>query len=233
MREVGAILLAAGCSRRFGAANKLVVPLDEQPIVRRVGEVLMASGASRDVVVVTGHEKDSIEAALTGLPVRFVHNESWPAGMGSSIARGIRALKPETSGAFIVPGDLPFLTATLLNGLISSYRDAEGDRIVVPTTAGGGQRNPVLWPHRFFSDLASLDGPKGGKALLKRHWAEVIRVPVADASVTTDVDTPEDLINIRRIEGRRPPLPGEEFEKLTARQKRDLANRQPAARKMS
>lgn len=192
MDSIGAVLLAAGASRRFGEENKLVAPLDGQPLVRHVADTLIESGIS-DLVVVTGHGRDAIEAALDGRPLRFVHNEDWEAGMGRSIARGVRALRPDTPAAFIVPGDMPFLTVALLEALAGHYTDAGGDRIVVPTTEAGAQRNPVLWPRSRFDDLANLDGPEGGKALLKRHWDHAVRVPVADHTVFVDIDTPGDL----------------------------------------
>lgn len=192
MESIGAVLLAAGSSSRFGDENKLVADFDGEPLIRHVATVVSESGVD-DIVVVTGHDREAVEAALDGLPLRFVHNEDWPSGMGRSIARGIRALRPDTPAAFIIPGDMPFLTVALLQALAGRYADAEGNRIVVPTTEDGRQRNPVLWPRRCFDALASLDGPKGGKALLKRHWSEARLVPVADVSVFTDVDTPDDL----------------------------------------
>ena len=192
METIGAVLLAAGSSSRFGEANKLVADVGGEPLIRLVARVLMESGIG-DLVVVTGHDSEAVEAALDGLTLRFVHNEDWSSGMGRSIARGIRALRPDTPAAFVVPGDMPFLTIALLHALAGRYADADGRRIVVPTTEDGKQRNPVLWPRRRFDELASLDGPEGGKALLKRHRPEALLVPVADESVFADIDTTADL----------------------------------------
>lgn len=192
MTTVGAILLAAGSSTRFGDENKLVADLDGKPLLRHVADILTESSVT-DLVVVTGHDRDAVEEALDGLPLRFVHNEEWQTGMGRSIARGIRALRPDTSAAFVVPGDMPFLTAALLDALSGRHADAGGSRIVVPTTEDGRQRNPVLWPRRFFDDLAALDGPHGGKALIDRHRDETLRIPVSDESVFADIDTPGDM----------------------------------------
>lgn len=192
MAHVGAILLAAGASRRFGEANKLLADLGGRKLIRRVAEAVVESGAG-DIVVVTGHDREAVEGALADLPVRFVHNESWSDGMGRSIARGVRALRPDTSAVFVVPGDMPNLTPPFLEALAGRYRDAGSEPIVVPTTAEDEQRNPVLWPRRFFDALAALDGPMGGKDVLERESAQSIRVPVNDASVFADVDTPGDL----------------------------------------
>lgn len=192
MKTIGAILLAAGASRRFGDDNKLLASVGGRALVRRVAEAVVESGAG-DVVVVTGHERDAVEAALADLTVRFVHNEDWAAGMGRSIARGIRALRPDTSAAFVVPGDMPFLTSTLLQALAGRYADTDDAPIVVPVTGKGAQRNPVLWPRRHFEALAALDGPQGGKPLLESHWDEALRVAVSDESVFADIDTKADL----------------------------------------
>lgn len=192
MNQLGAILLAAGASRRFGEANKLLADLGGKPLLCHVADAILKSGAA-DIVVVTGHDREAVEAALARLPLRFVHNEDWSTGMGRSIARGVRALRPDTHAAFVVPGDMPNLTAAFLAALAGRYRDAAGEPIVVPTTAEGEQRNPVLWPRRFFDRLGALDGPKGGKDLLERARAETTRVPVSEASVFADIDTPSDL----------------------------------------
>jgi molybdenum cofactor cytidylyltransferase len=109
---IAAILLAAGNSRRFGAANKLLAQIDGQPLIRRVAEEI-ALRADVRVVVVTGYDRHSIERALSDLPLHFAHNVHWPTGMGSSIAVGIGALPPKIEGVMIVPGDMPFLTARL------------------------------------------------------------------------------------------------------------------------
>src|SRR5690606_14894479 len=102
MNHPGAVLLAAGASRRFGDANKLLANVGGKPLIRLVAGAIVESGAA-DIVVVTGHDHEAVEAALSALPLRFVHNEDWPTGMGRSIARGVRALRPETPAAFVVP----------------------------------------------------------------------------------------------------------------------------------
>ena len=115
----------------------------------------------------------------------------------SSIGTGIRALGAEMSGAFVVPGDMPFLTAGLFVVLRDEFGRAGGERIVVPTTPDGAQRNPVLWPRRHFAEFARLGGPEGGKPLLRRHWDQIVKVPVVDPNVFADVDTEEDLAAAR------------------------------------
>ena len=188
---ITAILLAAGNSRRFGAANKLLAAIDGQPLIRRVAEEITLRAEVR-VVVVTGYDRHSIERALSDLPLHFAHNVHWQTGMGSSIAVGIGALPPKIEGVMIVPGDMPFLTASLIKTLIDTFDKNGRTSIIFPTTAAGEQRNPVLWPRRFFSQLKSLE-PAGGKALLARQPLEVHAVKFDDERAFHDVDTQDEM----------------------------------------
>ena len=60
-RRVGAVVLAAGLSRRMGGANKLLAEFDGEPLVARAVDAVLASRA-RPVVVVTGHEAARVRA---------------------------------------------------------------------------------------------------------------------------------------------------------------------------
>jgi molybdenum cofactor cytidylyltransferase len=192
MARLAAIVLAAGASNRFGAENKLLAPIGGKPLVRGVAEAALAAGIT-DVVVVTGCEAARIEEALAGLSVRFVPNADWQTGMGSSIAAGARALGDGVDGAFIVPGDMPFLRPDMLRGLVSAFEQNERQAIVYPATPDGEQRNPVVWPRRFFAELTGLSGREGGKRLLQSRQSACVAVTMPDATAFADIDTREDL----------------------------------------
>lgn len=192
---LGAVLLAGGASRRFGADNKLLAELDGVPIVAKVAHAIL-DGVGGEVVVVTGAEHDAYVAALSRLPLRFVVNPSWDEGIGGSVATGVRALSETPYGAFIVPGDLPNLTTDVFRRLGEAFRESGGARVVVPVTARGAQRNPVLWPRRLFPKLALLTGPKGGKSLLDTLDGERLDVAFGDESLFADIDTPDDLARL-------------------------------------
>lgn len=192
---LGAVLLAGGASRRFGAGNKLLAELDGVPMVARVAREIAASGVA-ELVVVTGAEHDAYVTALSAQSARLVRNPAWDAGIGSSISAGVRALSEVPQGAFIVPGDLPNLTADVFRRIGTTFAGAAGGRVVVPVTAEGSQRNPVLWPRRFFPQLAALSGPKGGKSLLDTLGEARVDVPFDDESLFADIDTPDDYARL-------------------------------------
>jgi molybdenum cofactor cytidylyltransferase len=190
--NIGAVVLAAGLSKRFGGESKLMADLGGEPLVRHAVRAVAGSGLA-DVVVVTGREADACREALRDLPVRFVHNPKWEDGMGSSIASGVAALDGDLAGAFIVPGDMPFITPDLLQSLIAAFHEGREELAIFPSSPSGEQRAPVLWPRRLLPRLRSLSGTEGGKALLKSIAGDALGLTIADQSLLTDVDTAEDM----------------------------------------
>jgi molybdenum cofactor cytidylyltransferase len=128
-----------------------------------------------------------------------VHNEDWSDGIGSSISLGISSVEPAVQGAFVILGDMPFVDRELLNALAKAFERTDGEGIVFPESPNGAQRNPVLWPQRFFPDLEQLRGDEGGKSLLARHGSWCTAVGGYSETTFHDVDTLDDLCAIRRI----------------------------------
>lgn len=195
--RVAAIVLAAGSSKRFGGGSKLLAEIAGQPLLAWTVTAFVASRAS-EVIVVTGPEPEAVEQALAHLPVRFVINPDHLAGMGGSIAAGIANLNPDSSGVLICPGDMPGITAGLVDSLISAFEASGCDRIIRPVLPDGRLGHPVVWPQRHFSRLAQLRGPIGGKALLSDLADDIEYLPWPDAGAALDIDTAEDLARFRQ-----------------------------------
>jgi molybdenum cofactor cytidylyltransferase len=200
-RTIAAILLAAGSSTRFGSANKLLADVAGRALVARTAAALDRARVS-EIVVVTGPDADRVKQALAGGRTRFVHNEDHARGMGTSIAAGITALRPDADGALVCPGDMPALDPALVDRIIAAFDDADGTKVVYAALADGRQRNPVLWPRRLFPALAGLASSEGGKAVLEALPPEDrIAVPVTDEGLFADIDTAEDLARYLSLRG--------------------------------
>ena len=188
---IAGLVLAAGQSRRMGTANKLLADIDGKPMVRHAVEALVASSAA-PVVVVTGHEADSVRGALAGLDVRVADNPDYADGLSTSLAAGIGALPDGVDGVIVCLGDMPMVEARHVNRLISAFDQEEGRTICVPVTAGK-RGNPVLWGADYFDDMARIKGDVGAKHLMGLYAEAVCEVAVEDSAVLTDIDTPEAL----------------------------------------
>jgi molybdenum cofactor cytidylyltransferase len=194
--RIGALLLAAGQSRRMGGPNKLLTEIDGVPMVARVAQRLLASRA-RPIIAVLGNQADAVDAALGKLPVERVRNPEFAGGLSTSLKRGIAALPADLDGVIVCLGDMPLISARHLDRLIAAFNPLEGRAIIVPTRRGK-RGNPVLWSRRFFAEMADLAGDVGAKHLIGEHAELVAEVEMDDDAVLVDIDTPEALDAFRR-----------------------------------
>jgi molybdenum cofactor cytidylyltransferase len=193
--SIGALLLAAGQSRRMGGPNKLLAEIDGLPMVARVAQRLLASRA-RPIVAVLGNQAEAVDAALGKLPVERVRNPDFAAGLSTSLKRGIAALPDDLEGVIVCLGDMPLISGRHLDRLIAAFNPLEGRAIIVPTRRGK-RGNPVLWSKRFFAGMAGLAGDVGAKHLIGEHAELVAEVEMDDDAVLVDIDTPEALEALR------------------------------------
>ena len=194
-RNIAAVVLGAGRSSRMGGPNKLLEEINGKPLIRIVTDHVLASKA-RPVIVVTGHQRERVEAALKGLPVTFVHNPDFADGLGTSLKAGIAALPPEPDGAIVCLGDMPQVDAAIIDKLIGAF-DPDSSALVVIPTIDGKRGNPVVWSRRFFPDLMAVEGDVGARYLIGRYTEAVADVPLTGTAALTDVDTPEALKAVR------------------------------------
>jgi len=191
---IAGLVLAAGQSRRMGTLNKLLIGIDGKPMVRHVAEAVAASQAG-PLIVVTGHQREKVEAALAGLEARFVHNPDYAQGLSTSVRRGLAALPDAVDGAIICLGDMPMVTAAILDRLIGAFNPVEGRVLCVPTRRGK-RGNPVLLGKRFFAELAAVSGDIGARDLIAAHPELVAEVEMESDAVLTDIDTPQALAKL-------------------------------------
>ena len=122
------IVLAAGSSRRMGAINKLLMEVGGETMVKRsVRPIVEAKLES--VAVVTGFEYEKIQSLLNGYELRFVFNEHFMEGMGTSLAAGVEAISAiEQDGILVSLGDLPYLRKESVLAVMEGFCNLGGRR---------------------------------------------------------------------------------------------------------
>lgn len=197
MVKIAALVLAAGRASRYraaggAAATKLVADYRGKPLVRWAAEAALASRA-KPVVVVTGHARAEVEAALAGLDVRFVHNPDFADGLSTSLRAGLAAPGGDVAGAVVLLGDMPDASAAVIDALIDGFGAAPGAQAAVPVFEGR-RGNPALLGRALFAKAAQLSGDEGARGLLQGlDAARLVCVTVRDGGVGRDIDTPDDL----------------------------------------
>jgi molybdenum cofactor cytidylyltransferase len=190
---VAGILLAAGSSSRLGA-NKLLIELRGEPLVRRAARCGLAAGLS-PLIVVLGPDPEPVTAALAGLPVTLVPNPRHAEGMPSSLRAGIGAVPPACPAALVLLPDMPLTTPPMLVEMTDRFR--AGGAALVITLYGETAAPPTLYARALFP--AVLAAGEGGREVVRAHrgGAEVVRRP---AGLLLDVDLPADLERLRELE---------------------------------
>ena len=165
----GALVLAAGASKRLGRPKQLI-EIDGEPLLRRVARYTLATDP-HDCVVVLGHDAARIAGVVDGLSVRKLRIDNFDSGMAASLRAGIAALDAQCAGALIVLTDQPALTSDHLAALCAAWRIAP-ERAVASAYAGV-LGVPAILPRAWFADLVALRGDTGARDLLRARRADV------------------------------------------------------------
>jgi molybdenum cofactor cytidylyltransferase len=194
MRNVGAIILAAGGSSRFGRVKQLL-SFQGESLVRRAVRTAIEAGCAC-VTVVVGDAHDRIETELRETPAVIVENPEWQHGLGTSIRRGLRHLlssRPELDAVVLLACDQPFVDASVITSLIAQ-RENSGKPIVACSYAST-LGIPALFHRSCFEALFALPDDSGAKALIESRSADVAHIEFEKGAI--DIDTPADFGQIR------------------------------------
>ncbi|WP_414041438.1 NTP transferase domain-containing protein [Acidithiobacillus sp. M4-SHS-6] len=184
---IAGVLLAAGASRRFGAA-KLLHPLaDGTPMALASARALM--GGVDWMIAVIRPEDEALARLFADHDVPVLPCPESAQGMGRSIACGVRA-SAEADAWIIALADMPFIQKGTIHGVAELLRD--GALVAAPLYAGR-QGHPVGFSRSLGSALGKLEGDAGARDIVARHLDELRLYPCSDPGVHRDIDTPADL----------------------------------------
>ncbi len=186
---VGAVVLAAGMSRRMGQP-KLVMPWHETTVIGQVVDVLLQAQLAQ-IVVVTGGASELVEHSLRDIPVRIVLNPNFNTGeMLESFQTGLASLGENISAVLVVLGDQPAIEVGVVQQILSVYR-SEHPEIIVPSYQMR-RGHPWLIDRCLWSIILQLKSPSTLRDFLSIHARQIRYLPVDTPSVLSDIDTPED-----------------------------------------
>jgi molybdenum cofactor cytidylyltransferase len=190
MRDVGAIILAAGGATRFGGAKQLM-KFQGETLVRRALRAA-AEGGCAPVAVVVGDFGALITDEVAETPGCVVENPEWPRGIGTSIRCGLRFLlgsKPRLNAVIVLACDQPFVEGKTVAALIAQHQ--ESGKAIVASHYANTFGVPALFDRSCFGALLALPDDSGAKALIESRPGEVASIEFEKGAI--DIDTPADF----------------------------------------
>ena len=184
------LVLAAGLSRRMGEFKPLL-PFRGKTLIENTIDSILSSGAHQ-VVVVTGHRADELEAVLgekyEGRVILTRNHEFATTDMLHSIQIGCKAM-PECDAFFLLPGDMPVVEPATFRKMLLQR---DGTLGVIFPTLDGYRKHPPLVDYRLIPQILGFHGEGGLRQFWREQEALISTVAVDDAGVWMDLDTQED-----------------------------------------
>lgn len=199
VREVwdrcGAVVLAAGEAKRFGAL-KQVLPWRGIPLVAHVTDQALHCPDLDRIAVTVGAEAEQVSAALTGHNVAVVPVAGWSEGQSRSVKAGLQALAPRSplpaplSAVLFLLADQPGVSPELLSALIQRHRETLAP--IVAPRHNGQRGNPVLFDAATFPEFADLEGDIGARPIIQAHRDKIAWVDWPTPEILEDIDVATD-----------------------------------------
>ncbi len=192
MKELSAVILAAGISKRLGF-DKLTIKINGESVIRKATLPFLSAGVGK-IFVVTGVESCHIQREFEKLPVKCIENRNYHSGMSTSVKAALPFIK-DAEGAFFHLGDKPFLEEKIIHDMVNMYRKQK-KKIIVPVF-NDKKGHPVLINAGLYAEeMESLDGDKGLREIIEKHAEDVISIKGNEGSIF-DIDTIEDIENLK------------------------------------
>lgn len=193
MNRIGCIIMASGEGRRFGS-NKLVAEFQGKTLIQRILDT--TEGLFEKRVVVTRSlevknlcEKQNVQVVFHSMPHR-----------NDTVRLGVETME-EMDACIFCPSDQPLLCKESLERLRKSFEmQRKGiHRLVFKNREG----TPILFGKEYFEELKRLPQKCGGSYVIKKYPYSVEKVSVLYEYELMDVDTPEELGKLEKMEVKR------------------------------
>ena len=184
--EIGALIVAAGMSRRMGEF-KPMLSIGSISVAQRVIATLSQAGVSK-IVMVTGYNAPILERHLAGNGLIFLRNEEYEnTQMFDSAKIGLNYLYGKCDKILFTPVDVPLFTARTVKTILDS-----GAPLACPMCEGK-QGHPILIANELIPEILNDCGEHGLKGAMDRCSVPLLRIDVEDFGTIHDADTPEDF----------------------------------------
>ena len=194
--KIGALVLAAGFSKRFGRDKRAESIQEDEPMLLLTIRNL-ALHFDEIIVVLRGNDQiiaDLVVNRFQASRIIIHHAKDSIEGIGTSLGSTIPIVtERKWESAFIFLGDMPYIKQETISKLKTEAL-TNPFNIIVPKF-GTKIGHPVCFPNRFYKEIGSLSGDVGAKKIIDSNLERVMFVETDDRGVNLDVDTPIDIFD--------------------------------------
>ena len=188
------LVLAAGLSNRYGKKNKLTQYINNKSIINHLIDKLLRIYDPSELIIVIGYEHKIIISSVNNPKIKYVFNNNYKKGIGTSISAGVKTLDLNTEGVMIIPADMPVISTFDLMKLQNKFLELNCSKVIFPMHKSE-LGNPVLLPRRYFKILENLKEDFGAKSQINKN--DIVTVNT-DIGTIFDIDT---ISNLKTAEG--------------------------------
>ncbi|MEY2438712.1 MAG: molybdenum cofactor cytidylyltransferase [Verrucomicrobiota bacterium] len=195
MRNIGALILAAGQSSRLGRPKQLL-KFREKSFLRRIVDEAGKAGCN-PVTVVLGSDCEKLAAELSDTSATIVENDNWSRGIGTSIRSGLKgaiAAVENLDAVILLTCDQPLIDTEIIARLIQLQ--SETGKTIVASAYADTLGVPALFARSCFAELLELPDTSGAKSIITSRPDRVAEIPIEAAQ--TDIDTESDYERLIR-----------------------------------
>ena len=154
----------------------------------QIGALLCAGVA--EVVVVLGHEAETLATYVERTEARFVVNNAYSLGKSTSIKAGLRAIDPDAEAVLLLAVDQP-RTSKIISEVIHAH--FESDTLITSPRFEGHGGHPLIFSTALKDELGRISEEKQGiREVFAAHRRQVAEVHTDDPMVRLDINTPDD-----------------------------------------
>ncbi len=195
---IHAIVLAAGKSERLGRP-KALLDFDGETALALVCRAALDGGA-HEVIVVTGHDRETVESQAPTDRARLVYNADHAKGQTSSLKAGLNALPDSAKGFLVFPVDYPLVKADDVRRLLDAFRQSWAvepgkltwqKKIFIPVFIGK-RGHPALFDISAKKSFLALGDDEPAHTIVRAGAVNTENVPSKNPFILVDVDTEED-----------------------------------------
>ena len=198
---INAVVLAAGASKRMGKPKPLL-RFRDGTFLEQIVAVLRLSDADR-ITVVLGAEADAIRKTVDLSGVNVVINKDFQRGQLSSLIAAIKTTPPQTQAILVCLADMPFITAEVVDEIISKFKETNVPIIVPVLNKIRG--HPTLFARSLFNELLNAPQEQGARFVLYSNEQRILELQTSESGILIGIDTPDEY---RLHFGTEPTLPG-------------------------